>query len=167
LAATLTHFATAQSPDALYVSFIVLFSDTDALSEEDFEKYLWQRLQGIHDADPHAWDPAVSDDPSSAEFSMSIGGHAFYIVGLHPGSSRLARRANVPALVFNLHAQFEALRANGQYERMRNIIRQRDIDLCGSVNPMLAGFGESPEARQYSGRKVDAGWVCPFHKRSS
>ena len=46
---------------------------------------------------------------------------------------------------------------------MREKILVRDEALAGSRNPMLARHGESSEARQYSGRAVDAAWACPFH----
>ena len=67
-----------------------------------------------------------------------------------------------PTLVFNLHDQFEQLRKEGRYERMRERILDRDAALAGSVNPMLARFGEESEARQYSGRQVGKDWDCPF-----
>ena len=65
-------------------------------------------------------------------------------------------------LVFNLHDQFEQLRAEGRYERIRATILDRDLDLAGSVNPMLARHGETSEAAQYSGRAVGPDWQCPF-----
>ena len=68
-------------------------------------------------------------------------------------------------LVFNLHAQFERLRAEGRYEKLRASILERDQALAGSVNPMLARHGEASEARQYSGRVVDADWRCPMQGR--
>jgi FPC/CPF motif-containing protein YcgG len=114
------------------------------------------------DAVHFEWDPTVSDDPDSPHFSLSIGGRGFYVVGLHPGASRAARRFPVAALVFNLHSQFEALRADGRYGRLRDVITQRDVAYSGSRNPMLAIHGEQSEARQYSGRKVEADWRCPF-----
>jgi FPC/CPF motif-containing protein YcgG len=64
--------------------------------------------------------------------------------------------------VFNLHDQFERLREEGRYERMRERIIERDVAIAGSVNPMLARHGEASEARQYSGRKVSENWTCPF-----
>ena len=67
------------------------------------------------------------------------------------------------ALVFNLHEQFERLREEGRYERMRERILSRDLALSGSINPILARFGETSEARQYSGRLVERDWRCPFH----
>ena len=97
-------------------------------------------------------------------FSFSLGGHAFYVVGLHPASSRRARRFPQAALVLNLHSQFEALRAEGRYERFHDAIAERDVKFSGSPNPMLATHGEGLEAPQYSGREVDASsWRCPFH----
>ena len=45
---------------------------------------------------------------------------------------------------------------------MREKIMVRDEALAGSRNPMLARHGDPSEARQYSGREVDAGWRSPF-----
>jgi len=150
---------------SLFVSLAVLFPGSAPLTEVAFERALWRRLRAIHAIDraSHAWDASVSDDPASADFSMSVGGRAFYVVGMHPGASRPARRFRCPALVFNLHSQFEALRGDGRYEKLRRAIIGRDIAFAGSANPMLDVYGSSSEARQYSGRRVDAGWVWPFH----
>ncbi|RYF38094.1 MAG: YqcI/YcgG family protein, partial [Comamonadaceae bacterium] len=113
------------------------------------------------------WAGDVSDDPEGDDFSFSVGGRAFFVVGLHPGASRLARRAPAPCLVFNFHDQFEALKASGKYATMQDAIRARDVALQGSINPMLARFGEGSEARQYSGRAVSADWQCPFHSKAT
>ena len=123
------------------------------------------QLQAIHDLDikEHPWASDVSDDPGSADFSFSVASRAFFVVGLHPRSSRLARRAQRPTLVFNFHGQFEALRASGRYEKLQAAIRERDVALQGNINPVLARFGEASEALQYSGR---ASGGCPFHTRS-
>lgn len=145
------------------VSFIALFDD-ERLDEEAFANRLWRELQKIHAHDTAAfdWDPTVSDDPAEPDFSFSVAGRAFFVVGLHPQASRIARRTPMPCLVFNFHDQFEALRATGKYGGLQKVIRQRDIALQGSINPVLAGFGDSSEARQYSGVPVGAAWQCPF-----
>jgi len=88
--------------------------------------------------------------------------HPFFVIGLHPHASRLARRFSNPALVFNSHRQFEKLREDGRYWKIQAATRSREIDLQGSINPNLADFGEESEARQYSGRMVEADWRCPF-----
>ena len=106
----------------------------------------------------------MSVDPEDPHFSLSFAGEAFFVVGLHPNASRPARRFEAPAMVFNLHAQFEVLREQQRYEKLRASILERDLALAGSINPMLARHGESSEARQYSGRAVDADWKCPFHR---
>ncbi|MBC7656034.1 MAG: YqcI/YcgG family protein [Frankiaceae bacterium] len=157
-------FATTTASDALFTSQLVLYPDTPPLDELQFEQALWWRLQALHDIDAatHRWDGSVSNDAQSPEFSLSIGGRAFYVVGLHPGSSRPARRFHCAALVFNLHSQFEALRDDGRYAKLCAAITDRDIAYSGSRNPMMAGHGEVSEARQYSGRQVGAGWRCPF-----
>lgn len=146
-----------------YFSFIAVFPDKKNYSEEQFERKLWNQLQLLHEVDNQPWDTKVSSDPEDDNFSFSVAGKAFYIVGLHPNSSRKARRAPYPALVFNLHDQFEQLRDKDSYTNVRDKIRRRDKKFQGSVNPMLEDFGEKSEARQYSGRKVEDDWKCPFH----
>ena len=134
-------------------------------AEATFERRLWAQLQALHDVDPHGWDPATSPDPADKDFSFSFAGRSFYIIGMHPDAGRPARRFPRPALVFNLHAQFERLRASGNYEKMRDVIRARDERQTGSVNPMMADFGRRSEAVQYSGRAVEGAWECPFHAK--
>ncbi len=146
-------------------SFIVLFDRPCDLGEAAFERFMWERIQSLVDKD--AWrgqrlEPTVSADPQDPHFSLSIGGEAFFVVGMHPNASRKARRFAHPALVFNLHDQFDRLRREGEYQRMREVILKRDRDYSGSINPMLATHGEASEARQYSGRLVADDWACPF-----
>lgn len=164
-------FAAARRFDAdptLFQSFVVLFEGPTTLDEVEFEQALWERIQSLADKD--AWhglsyDPTVDPDPDSPHFSLSFGGEAFFAVGMHPRASRPARRFQVPAVVFNLHRQFEMLRAAGAYEKLRSSILDRDASLAGNLNPMLARHGVTSEARQYSGRAVDDGWVCPFSRK--
>ncbi|WP_353506577.1 MULTISPECIES: YqcI/YcgG family protein [unclassified Variovorax] len=47
----------------------------------------------------NVWDARVSSDPAREEFSFGVGGRAFFVVGLHPNASRLARRAPISCLV--------------------------------------------------------------------
>ena len=147
-----------------FESFVVLFHGSKDQTPKQFEGSLWQRLQRLHerDAQHFDWDPTVSRDPESDHFSMSLAGHAFFVVGTHSGSERLARRTPFTAMVFNLHSQFERLRSEGRYTRFRDEIISRDIAFQGEINPMLAPHGQSSEARQYSGRIVDDSWRCPF-----
>ena len=146
-------------------SFAVVFQGPGQLDEERFEAAMWKRLQSLADKDGWRglpYDRSVSPDPDDPHFSLSFGGAAFFVIGLHPNASRPARRMKRPTLVFDLHEQFERLREDGRYEGMREKIIRRDVTLAGSVNPMLARFGESSEARQYSGRAVGEDWRCPF-----
>jgi uncharacterized protein len=147
-----------------YASFIAVFRNPRSIVERTFERLLWSQLLQLHELDKvkAAWDPKVSSDPDDARFSFSIGGHAYYVIGLHGDSSRLARRFPWPAMVFNPHAQFEKLRNDGKWKRMQSAIRERDVALQGSVNPMLSDFGDKSEARQYSGRQVEPGWRPDF-----
>lgn len=149
----------------LFQSFVVVFEGPQSLNEVEFERAMWDRIQSLSDKD--AWhgliyDATVDPDPDSPHFSLSFGGEAFFAVGMHPGASRPARRFQTPAIVFNLHRQFEMLRASGTYEKLRASILNRDQSLAGSINPMLARHGDSSEARQYSGRVVEESWSCPY-----
>jgi uncharacterized protein len=156
-----------------YSTFVAIFHSPLGLTETEFEARLWLQLQNLHRASAKhfEWDRKVSSDPADPHFSFSFAGQAFYVIGLHPSSSRQARRFSWPALVFNPHAQFDRLRTDGKWKRMQKTIRAREIALQGSTNPMLSDFGEQSEARQYSGRAVsddwtppsaDAGEKCPF-----
>lgn len=147
-----------------YRTFAAVFRRPHDLSERAFEALLWRQLAQLntHDAEQFEWDPAVSADPDDPHFGFSFGKRAFYIVGLHARSSRDARRFAWPTLVFNFHEQFQRLRAKGKWERIQQTIRERDVRLQGSVNPMINDFGVSSEARQYSGRAVEEEWHAPF-----
>ena len=169
--AELYAFATGYKADPkLFQSLVVIFDGPVDLSEEAFEASLWDRVQSLSDKD--AWhgvdvDERVATSPASPHFSLSFGGEAFFVVGLHPNASRDARRFRAPAMVFNLHDQFERLRSEGAYERLRDAILERDVALQGYVNPMLARHGDLSEARQYSGRQVGPTWSCPFSGRTA
>ena len=146
-------------------SYVALFRGPIDMDEHRFEALMWAQLWRIHQLDVLAGNlPAddVSSDTESPQFSLSMAGHPFFLIGLHPRASRLARRFSHPVLVFNSHRQFEALREDGRYEKMQAATRSRDIELQGSVNPNLADFGDASEARQYSGREVEDGWQCPY-----
>jgi FPC/CPF motif-containing protein YcgG len=153
-----------ENPEGLR-SLAVVFEGPKDLDEERFEAAMWARLQSLADKDDwrgQPYDGSVSPNPDDPHFSLSFGGAAFFVIGLHPSASRPARRVPRPTLVFNLHDQFERLRKEGRYERMRDAIITRDVALAGDANPMLARFGEASEARQYSGRMVSDDWRCPF-----
>lgn len=168
LLAALTEFGKPSQGESPFHSFVALFPSSPEKSPQAFEAALWRRLQALHDLDARqsAWDDSVDSDPHSPDFSMSLGGNAFYVVGVHPESPRLARRFPVTALVFNLHRQFEQLRAEERYGRFSEAIIERDVALQGYANPMLDEHGLSSEAKQYSGREVGDDWVCPFKPKT-
>lgn len=102
-----------------FTTFIACFTGPNPVDESHFEHMVWSQLQRLHDNDVHHWDSSVSADPSDERFSFSIGGRAYFIVGLHPGSSRWVRRFGWPTLVFNAHYQFEHLREAGNLNLCR------------------------------------------------
>ncbi|QDO92593.1 YqcI/YcgG family protein [Formosa sediminum] len=150
-----------------FESFIAVFPNNKFNSEYEFETALWHTLQELHNLDDSEWDPTVSDNPNDSKFSFSLKGRAFYIVGLHPNSSRLARQSPYTTIVFNLHWQFEKLREMKTYKKVKKRIRKRDKQLQGTINPTLKDFGNDTETKQYSGRQVDKDWKCPFHKKQN
>lgn len=157
-----------RSDPAPFQSLAVLFESGAPADELGFEKHLWARLDSLAAKDD--WlgqkpDPRVAHDPDDPHFALSFGGEAFFVVGLHPRASRPARRFAAPAMIFNLHDQFERLRAEGRYAPLSIAIRARDRALAGSDNPMLAEHGTISPARQYSGRAVGADWRCPYSGR--
>ena len=138
----------------LFRSFAVIFEEATPLSEKAFEKHLWERVQSLSDKDEFnalPYDQRVSADPDDPHFSLSFGGEAFFVVGLHPNASRPARRFKAPVLVFNLHDQFERLRAEGRYKKMHDTIMKRDVALAGHPNPMLQHLAK----RQRRGNTAD------------
>lgn len=152
--------------DSTVHSLAAVFAVPEHTDEQRFEALLWSQLQRLHLLDVRRgarWASDVSRDPDSPKFSLSLGSHPFFVIGLHAGASRIARRTPFPALVFNSHRQFDRLREDGRYAKMQAATRGRDTALQGSINPNLADFGTAPETRQYSGRAVEADWRCPFH----
>lgn len=153
-----------KATDSLYLSFFAVFMDPAFESEKAFEDALWRELSHLSakDAPGTPWDSHFSDDPKEKNFCFSFGGDAFFIVGLHPKSSRLARQFPYPTLVFNLYEQFEELHRRGQYYPMIKTNRQRDLKFQGSVNPTVEEHSDVWEAIQFSGRANSPEWECPF-----
>lgn len=148
-----------------FTTFIACFDAPKSLSPEEFEERLWRQLEALHQLDTEPWDESVSSDPHDRRFAFSFGGRAFFVVGLSPQGERWARRFPWPLMAFNAHFQFEKLREDGRFEKIRDTVRQRDAEIEGDVNPNVEDFGEHTEARQYSGRTVPDDWKCPveFH----
>ncbi|WP_374029283.1 guanitoxin biosynthesis heme-dependent pre-guanitoxin N-hydroxylase GntA [Bdellovibrio bacteriovorus] len=147
-----------------YLSYIAVFEGPDNLSEEEFEKRLWLELSYLtsHEELSSEWDPAFSSDPRDKDFCFSLGGSAFFVVGMHPKSSRKSRQFPYPMLVFNIYQQFRDLRAAGKFEPMVKTIRERDKLFQGDVNPMVEKYDNTWESIQFSGKNNPPDWQCPF-----
>ena len=160
-----------RNSEDLYHSAAIIFKQPQQTSEAMFEELLWQRLQSLSDMDAqlYEYDKRVQCDPSSPDFSFSLKEEAFFIIGLHPNSSRQARQFQYPAIVFNPHKQFQQLKQTGKYRHLQHAVRKRDVALSGTINPMLQDFGAQSEVYQYSGRVYNSSWECPLkikHERS-
>jgi uncharacterized protein len=151
-----------------YTSFIAVFDDTAAGGEAWFESAMWKELQQLSDlsAPLYPRNTRVATDPQANDFAFSFACEPFFVVGMHRDSSRLSRRFLLPTLAFNSHHQFAQARREGRFQRVQRIVRDRELQLQGSLNPELREFGAASEARQYSGRRTESDWRCPFRAPS-
>lgn len=154
-----------QSSKSPFMSFWAVFEDEREMDEAEFETRLWRELSFLtsHEEFTASWDPHFSKNPEDKNFCFSLDGSAYYVLGLHPHSSRLARRFPYPALIFNLYDQFRALmNDNNDFAKMVNINRRREELFQGNLNPMVEKYGETWESIQFSGRENPPEWKCPF-----
>lgn len=155
--------------DSDYLSFWAIYDGERKFTEEEFEQRLWMELSSLSSEEQKEADWGRHDsNPESRQFSFCLFGEPFFVVGLFPGSSRRGRRFGRPALIFNVFRQFESLQEKGAYFPMVRTNRRRDERFDGSVNPMAEKYGEDWEAIQFSGKKNNDGWKCPFrflHKK--
>ena len=154
-----------RSAETQFHSAVVIFKGPQEIDENTFDQILWMRLQSLSNIDSqnYDYDKRVDINPSSPNFSFSLKEEAFFVIGLNPSSSRLARQFKYPALVFNPHSQFEEMRIKNTYDKMKAIVRKRDLEHSGSINPMLDDFGKTSEVFQYSGMPHDSSWKCPLN----
>jgi|CXWL01.1.fsa_nt_gi FPC/CPF motif-containing protein YcgG len=150
-----------------YMSFWAVFTAPNQRPDNDieFEAHLWRELSLLSSEEERSvdWGKVNASDPNDHSFCLSLNGEKLFVVGMHPHSSRLARRFPRPAMVFNALSQFERFEQEGTYAAMVDTIRQRDMKFQGSVNPMVLAHGDAWESIQYSGRDNPDSWKCPFH----
>jgi FPC/CPF motif-containing protein YcgG len=169
LARDLAAFVAERPSMALsYATFVAVFEEPDGGGERWFETRLWQVLQRLGELGARGFDGGsnISQNPEAPDFGFTFAGRAFFVVGMHPQSSRLSRRFFLPAMAFNAHDQFAQARQTGQFRRIQKMVRDREMQLQGFLNPELREFGERSEARQYSGRETESSWKCPFQPPS-
>lgn len=165
LRADLENFILEQEKtNSTYLTFWAVYSGKSQFSEQDFENRLWNELSHLSSAEQREkdWTTLTTSDPQNPGFCLSLNGKSFFVVGLHPQSSRIGRKFSSPALVFNVIEQFENLEREGNYEPMKQLNRKRDVQLQGSVNPMVEKHGDKWEAIQFSGQQNPDNWKCPF-----
>ena len=126
---------------------------------------MWNELSHLSSIETknNDWPIPELSDPNNPGFCLSIDGKPFFVVGVHPNSSRDSRKFFRPALVFNVFDQFQTLQEDGLYEPMKITNRKRDLQFQGSVNPMVEDHGDHWESIQFSGKKNPNTWKCPFH----
>lgn len=137
---------------------VAVFRGPEGLTEEEFERSLWEHLRGMRRTD-------VGVDGSApkgrldfeADPGFVFADRNLFVVGLHPGASRKARHFPWPTLVFNALSHGDPLRDTDQYDRITEKIRARDVRLQGSLNPSIFQL----RVAQFSGREVGPDWTCP------
>jgi FPC/CPF motif-containing protein YcgG len=167
LRADLHHFLVEQRKSgSTYHTFWAIFPEFSSVNEQNFETQMWEELswltsEELKDVD---WGPDTTNrDPGTPEFAFNLFGEAFFVVGMHPESSRRARKFPWPTLIFNVFSQFRELQSRGLYDSMVQLNRERDRKFQGTANPMAVEHGEKWETIQFSGRQNNATWKCPFH----
>ena len=152
------------SEDHEFTTFIATFREPTDLEEIEFEKQLWEHSRCCTTAMPLC---TTGIRPSAVTRTTRTSRSASPAT---PASSSACTRAARgcarhfpwPTLVFNPHAQFERLREAGKFEKMKEVVRQREEELEGSVSPVSADFGADTEAKQYAGREVEPEWHPAF-----
>ncbi|GAA3998265.1 hypothetical protein GCM10022247_18040 [Allokutzneria multivorans] len=141
------------------------FDEPARMDEHEFERVLWRHLQLVHDLDSreHGVQQGASSDPEESNFGFHVGGHAFFVAGMHPGSSRATRRFSLPALAITANEQFMAL--GEKFLSLQERIRAREVTNNGSVNPSFTRYEYERPARHFSGRLTEPDWKCPYRSR--
>ena len=113
----LTFLALQRSTQSRYMSFWAVFTPHNQSpdNEIDFEEKFWRELSLLSSEEERAvdWGKIHSSDPNDPAFCLSLNGEQLFVVGLHPESSRFARRFSRPAMVFNALSQFETFEKEG------------------------------------------------------
>jgi uncharacterized protein len=163
----LNFLALQRATQSRYLSFWAVFTAQQQSpdNEIEFEDKFWRELSLLSSEEERSvdWGTIHSSDPNDPSFCVSLKGEQLFVVGLHPQSSRFARRFSRPAMVFNAFSQFETFEKEGTYAAMVKTIRQHELKFQGSINPMVLAHGDAWESIQYSGREHPDSWKCPFH----
>ncbi|CAF1045967.1 unnamed protein product [Adineta steineri] len=149
----------------MFTTYVACFRTPKDVSEDIFETLLWKQLRLLHKEDVEngmTWAENYSDDPLDPNFGFSVGGRAFFIVGLHPNSSRKAGQFLAPCLVFNSHDQFTNLRQLNIISEIRQVVRNADLRENGSINPNLIPNDNKSSAFEYSGKLINPDWTPDF-----
>src|SRR5262249_55256652 len=89
--------------------FVAAFRQPVIPTELAFETALWEQLRGLHELDAHGdaahrqsgGSDGLPTDVKNEDPGFFFCDREFFVVGLHPASSRWARRFGWPTLVFN------------------------------------------------------------------
>ncbi|MER7156739.1 guanitoxin biosynthesis heme-dependent pre-guanitoxin N-hydroxylase GntA [Streptomyces lydicus] len=151
--------------DQSFRTFVATFDEPGTVDELAYEGLIWQHLQLMHDLDSRSFglDKGATSDPALPNFGFHTGGHAFFVVGMHPGASRASRRFSASAIAFNSLAQFVLL--GEKFYSMQGAIRRRESKNNGSVNPSFTVYEYEQPARHFSGRFTEEDWQCPYASR--
>lgn len=135
-----------------FSTFAAAFPALETSNEEAFETALWALLQSLHHLDGaySTWDANANEDPGDPHFSFSFAGHAFFVVGMHPGASRWARRFPAPLLVFNSWCSIRNRSSTpcGETAGSRVFERRSGNAMCGCRAPSIRIWPTLEEPRK-------------------
>lgn len=132
-----------------FTAFVAAYLAPSTRDDEQFEALMWRQLTGMEAHPTRGCDRHIhlvdGDDPGYV-----FDGREFFVVGMHPASSRFSRRYPWPLLVFNALSHAQEMQKRGKHVSMSRKILERDRELQGSDNPSL----HAPQRMQFSGRAV-------------
>jgi FPC/CPF motif-containing protein YcgG len=161
----INHQSSLWENNQMFTTYVACFRTPKDISEVAFEALLWKLLQLLHVEDVEngmKWADNYSDNPTDSKFGFSIGGRAFFVVGLHPNSSRKGRQFITPAVTFNSLEQFANLRQLKMFADVSQVVRNADIRQNKSINPNLILNEHHSDAFEYSGKLIQKGWTPDF-----
>jgi FPC/CPF motif-containing protein YcgG len=129
-------------------SFVATFRSPLPHTPIEGAEALYELLGNMHEVNKkhYGWADGFSNNTDSPNFGYSSGDSAFFIASFHPGAYDVSRKSDINFVVFNSHAMLDALKAEGKFERLRDVIRKRQEH----VHPYLGDHGEVLEWRQYA-----------------
>lgn len=132
----------------VFRSFVAAFTEPHITDSLHGAEALYILLNNMHEINSKYfnWREGFSNDTDSPDFGYSAGESAFFIASFHPGAFVQARQSDLNFVVFNSHVMLDALKKEGKFKQLRDLIRSRQA----MIHPYLGDHGVTFEWRQYA-----------------